>query len=98
MTPPENSALLSPRLSVDATAAGRSSAAATTDLPIILARMVSFSLEGQAIVKPEDRPWARYCASPDSLDVMHTQLISGRGLSATDSAGNPLWPWLTRPS
>jgi len=65
-------------------------AAATTDLPISLARMVPFSLEGQAIVKPEDRPWARYYAiSPDYLHVMHTQLISGRGLSATDSAGKP---------
>jgi predicted permease len=65
-------------------------AAATTDLPISLAPMFPFSLEGQAIVKPEDRPWARYYAvSPDYLHVMHTQLICGRGFSATDSAGKP---------
>ncbi len=65
-------------------------AAATTDLPISLARMVPFSLEGQAIVKPEDRPWARYYAlSPDYLHVMHIELMSGRGLSASDIAGKP---------
>jgi putative ABC transport system permease protein len=52
--------------------------------------MVPFSLEGQAIVKPEDRPWARYYAiSPDYLHVVHIELIRGRGFNATDSAGKP---------
>jgi predicted permease len=65
-------------------------AAATTDLPISGARMVPFSLEGQAIVKPEDRPWARYYAiSPDYLHVMRIELIRGRGFNAADSAGKP---------
>jgi putative ABC transport system permease protein len=65
-------------------------AAATTDLPIRGARMVPFSLEGHAIVKPEDRPWAHcYAISPGYLHAMHIQLIRGRGVSATDSAGKP---------
>jgi putative ABC transport system permease protein len=65
-------------------------AAATTDLPISLARMVPFSLEGQPITKPEDRPWARYYAiSPEYLHVMHIQLAGGRGFSASDDAGKP---------
>jgi putative ABC transport system permease protein len=65
-------------------------AAATTDLPISLARMVPFTLEGQPMTKPEDRPWARYYAiSPEYLHVMHIQLAGGRGFSASDDAGKP---------
>jgi predicted permease len=65
-------------------------AAATTDLPISLARMVPFSLEGQPITRPEDRPWARYYAiTPEYLGVMHIQLAGGRGFNASDDAGKP---------
>jgi predicted permease len=65
-------------------------AAVTTDLPISLARMVPFSLEGQPITKPEDRPWARYYAiSPEYLHVMNIELSGGRGFSGSDDAGKP---------
>ena len=65
-------------------------AAATTDLPISLARMVPLSMEGQPITKPEDRPWARYYAiSPEYLHVMHIQLLGGRGFTSSDDAGKP---------
>jgi putative ABC transport system permease protein len=63
-------------------------AAATTNLPISLARMVPFSLEGQPLAKPEERPWARYYAiSPDYLHVMNITLLRGRGFLSSDSPG-----------
>jgi predicted permease len=65
-------------------------AAATTDLPISLAHMVPFSMEGQPITKPEDRPWARsYAISPEYLRVMNVQLVGGRGFTSLDDAGKP---------
>ena len=65
-------------------------AAATTNVPISLARMVRFSVEGQQIAKPEERPWARYYAiSPDYLRVMNIVLLRGRGFISSDNASKP---------
>ncbi len=65
-------------------------AAVTTSLPISLARMVPFTIEGQPIAKPEERPWARYYAiSPDYLHVMNITLLRGRGFVYSDNASNP---------
>jgi predicted permease len=65
-------------------------AAATTNVPISLARMVQFSVEGQPIAKPEKRPWARYYAiSPDYLRVMNIVLLRGRGFISSDNASKP---------
>ena len=65
-------------------------AAATTDIPISMARMIPFSVEGQPITKPEERPQARYFAiSPDYLHVMNITLLRGRGIRSTDNAGKP---------
>ena len=65
-------------------------AAATTNVPISLARMVQFSVEGQPIGKPEERPWARYYAiSPDYLRVMNIVLLRGRGFISSDNASKP---------
>src|ERR1700683_1769720 len=90
MTAPASNALLSPRLYAECNSCRAFNWRPPQPICRSVGRVVPFSLEGQAIVKPEDRPWARYYAiSPDYLHVMHTQLISGRGLSATDSAGKP---------
>ena len=65
-------------------------AAATTNIPISLARMVPFTIEGQPIAKPEDRPWARYFAiTPDYLHVMNITLLRGRGFMSSDDADKP---------
>jgi putative ABC transport system permease protein len=65
-------------------------AAATTNLPISFARMIPFSVEGQPITKPEERPLARYYAiSPDYLHVMNIMLLRGRGFSSSDGASRP---------
>jgi putative ABC transport system permease protein len=62
-------------------------AAATTNLPISFARMVPFSIEGQPMTKPEERPLARYYAiSPDYLHVMNITLLRGRGFMSSDNA------------
>jgi putative ABC transport system permease protein len=73
-----------------ATLPGVRLAAATTDIPISMARMIPFSVEGQPITKPEERPLARYYAiSPDYLHVMNITLLRGRGIRSTDNAGKP---------
>lgn len=65
-------------------------AAATTNLPISFARMIPFSVEGQPMTKPEERPQARYYAiSPDYLHVMNIPLLRGRGFTPSDSANRP---------
>ena len=65
-------------------------AAATTNIPISLARMVPFTIEGQPITKPEERPWARYFAiTPDYLHVMNITLLRGRGFMSSDDADKP---------
>ena len=65
-------------------------AAATTNIPISLARMVPFTIEGQAITKPEERPWARYFAiTRDYLHVMNITLLRGRGFMSSDNADRP---------
>jgi putative ABC transport system permease protein len=65
-------------------------AAATTDLPISFARMVPFSVEGQPVTKPEERPQARYYAiSPDYLHVMNIPLLRGRNFRSSDTASSP---------
>jgi putative ABC transport system permease protein len=65
-------------------------AAATTNLPISLARMVPFTIEGQPIAKPEERSWARYYAiTPDYLHVMNITLLRGRGFMSFDDASKP---------
>jgi putative ABC transport system permease protein len=65
-------------------------AAATTNIPISLARMVPFTIEGQPITKPEERPWARYFAiTPDYLHVMNITLLRGRGFMSSDDASRP---------
>ena len=65
-------------------------AAATTDLPISFARMVPFSVEGQPVTKPEERPQARYYAiSPDYLHVMNIPLLRGRKFVSSDTASSP---------
>jgi predicted permease len=65
-------------------------AAATTNLPISFARMVPFSVEGQPMTKPEERPLARYYAiSPDYLHVMNIVLLRGREFMSSDNAGKP---------
>ena len=65
-------------------------AAATTNIPISLARMVPFTIEGQPITKPEERPWARYFAiTPDYLHVMNITLLRGRGFMSSDDASKP---------
>ena len=65
-------------------------AAATTNLPISFARMVPFSVEGQPMTKPEERPQARYYAiSPDYLHVMNIVLLRGRGFMSSDNASKP---------
>jgi predicted permease len=63
-------------------------AAATTNIPISLARMVPFTIEGQPVTKPEERPWARYFAiTPDYLHVMNIILLRGREVMPSDDAG-----------
>jgi predicted permease len=63
-------------------------AAATTNIPISLARMVPFTIEGQPVTKPEERPWARYFAiTPDYLHVMNIILLRGREFMSSDDAG-----------
>ena len=65
-------------------------AAATTNLPISFARMVPFSVEGQPMTKPEERPQARYYAiSPDYLHVMNIVLLRGREFMSSDNASKP---------
>jgi len=65
-------------------------AAATTNLPISLARMLPFTLEGQPITKPEERPWVRYFAiTPDYLHVMNIMLLRGREFMSSDDASKP---------
>lgn len=65
-------------------------AAATTNLPISLARMLPFTIEGQPIAKPEQRPWAHYYAiSPEYLHVMNITLLRGRGFTSSDDASEP---------
>jgi predicted permease len=65
-------------------------AAATTNIPISLARMVPFTIEGQPITKTEERPWARYFAiTPDYLHVMNITLLRGRGFSSSDDVSKP---------
>lgn len=69
---------------------GVRSAAATTNLPISFARMIPFSVEGQPVKKPEERPMARYYAiTPNYLRVMGITLLRGRGFAASDSASKP---------
>jgi predicted permease len=63
-------------------------AAATTNIPISLARMVPFTIQGQPVTKPEERPWARYFAiTPDYLHVMNIILLRGREVMPSDDAG-----------
>jgi putative ABC transport system permease protein len=65
-------------------------AAATTSLPISFARMVPFSVVGQPVTKPEERPQARYYAiSPDYLHVMNIVLLRGREFMSSDNASKP---------
>ena len=65
-------------------------AAATTNLPISFARMIPFSVEGQPMTRPEERPLARYYAiSPDYLHVMNITLLRGRGFIPSDDASKP---------
>jgi putative ABC transport system permease protein len=65
-------------------------AAATTNIPISLARMLPFIVEGQPITKPEERPWARYFAiTPDYLHVMNIMLLRGREFMSSDDASKP---------
>jgi putative ABC transport system permease protein len=67
---------------------GMNLAAATTNIPISLARMVPFTIEGQPVTKPEERPWARYFAiTPDYLHVMSITLLRGRGFMSSDDVG-----------
>jgi putative ABC transport system permease protein len=65
-------------------------AAATSNIPISLARMAPFTMEGQPITKPEERPWARYFAiTPDYLHVMNIVLLQGRGFMSSDDENKP---------
>jgi putative ABC transport system permease protein len=65
-------------------------AAATTTLPIRRPRMVRFTMEGQQITKPEERPWAGYYAiSPEYLHVMNITLLRGRGFISSDDTSKP---------
>jgi predicted permease len=65
-------------------------AAATTNIPISLARMVPFTIEGQPVTRSEERPWARYFAiTPDYLHVMNIALLRGRGFMSSDDVGKP---------
>jgi predicted permease len=52
--------------------------------------MIPFSVEGQPVKKPEERPMARYYAiTPNYLRVMGITLLRGRGFAASDSASKP---------
>ena len=67
---------------------GVRSAGVTTDLPVSFARTVPFSVEGQSVLRPQDRPQARYYAiGSDYLRAMRIPLVEGREFTSSDTSG-----------
>jgi putative ABC transport system permease protein len=65
------------------------SAAVTTDLPLTFPGEVQFTVEGQPVRTPDERPAAGYYAvSPNYFETIRTPLLAGRAFTSSDNANN----------
>jgi len=62
------------------------SAAVTTDLPVTFPGEVRFTVQGQPVPTPDERPAAGYYAvSPGYFETIQTALLAGRRFTASDN-------------